>query len=119
MSEAEITELDLCRAWTRLPQSLALKTTDERAVEIVHLGTWTHGLGPDFRDAMICFDGTDFQTGSVELHLRTRGWIDHGHHLDPNYNDVILHVVTHMDPIDTRRQDGKVVPVIVLATDVH
>ena len=119
MSSDEITELDLCSAWTQLPRTLTLRTVDGRQVEIVHLGTWTHGLGPDFRNAMICFDGADFQTGSVELHLRSRGWTEHGHHLDPRYNDVILHVVTHDAPGETRRQDGKLVPVMVLGAEAH
>lgn len=91
VSDADITELDLCRAWTQLPRSIQLVTADGRHVEIVHLGAWTHGLGPDFRGAMICFDGADLQTGSIELHLRSRGWTDHGHHLDPRYNDVVLY----------------------------
>lgn len=119
MADLHVTELDLCQAWTQLPRSLELRSTDGQVIEIVHLGAWTHGLGPDFRNAMVCFDGKDFQTGSVELHLRTRGWIEHGHNLDPRYNDVVLHVVTTADRVETRRQDGKLVPVVVLAANAH
>jgi len=51
-----IAEIDLCRAWTRLPRSIPLTTTDGRSVDVIHLGTWTYGFGPDFRDAIISID---------------------------------------------------------------
>jgi hypothetical protein len=112
--EAPIAEMDLCRAWTRLPRSLPLTTTDGRLVDVIHLGSWTHGFGPDFRDAIISIDDGATQHGSIELHLRTRGWTDHRHHVDPRYNDVVLHVVGRSDPVETRRADGKLVPTVVL-----
>jgi uncharacterized protein DUF2851 len=109
-----IAEIDLCRAWTRLPRSIPLTTTDGRSVDVIHLGSWTHGFGPDFRNAIISIDGGPTEHGSVELHLRTRGWSDHRHHLDPRYNDVILHIVGQHDEVETRRSDGKLVPTVVL-----
>jgi len=109
-----IAEIDLCRAWTRLPRSIPLITTDGRSVDVIHLGTWTHGFGPDFRDAIISIDNGPTEHGSIELHLRTRGWSDHRHHLDPRYNDVILHIVGQRDEVETRRSDGKLVPTVVL-----
>jgi hypothetical protein len=109
-----IAEIDLCRAWTRLPRSIPLTTTDGRSVDVIHLGSWTHGFGPDFRDAIISIDNGPTEHGSIELHLRTRGWSDHRHHLDPRYNDVILHIVGQHDEVETRRADGKLVPTVVL-----
>jgi len=109
-----IAEIDLCRAWTRLPRSIPLKTTDGRSVDVIHLGTWTHGFGPDFRDAIISIDNGPTEHGSIELHLRTKGWSDHRHHLDPRYNDVVLHIVGQHDTVETRRADGKLVPTVVL-----
>jgi hypothetical protein len=109
-----IAEIDLCRAWTRLPRSIPLTTTEGQSVDLIHLGMWTHGFGPDFRDAIISIDHGITQHGSIELHLRTRGWTDHRHHVDPRYNDVILHVVGQHDPVETRRADGKLVPTVVL-----
>ncbi len=67
-----------------------LRTTDGRAVEVVHRGVWSHGLGPDFRDALILFDGRELRPGSVEVHLRTSTWAAHGHDRDPRYEDVVL-----------------------------
>ena len=70
--------------------------------------------GPDFRDALILFDGRELRAGSVEIHLRTRGWGDHGHHLDPAYDTVVLHLVGQHDGTETRRLNGAIVPVVVI-----
>ena len=110
-------EHDLCAAWAAFRGMGELRTTDGRRLDIVHRGTWTNGFGPDFQDAMICLDGAELRTGSVELHLRTRGWTDHGHHLDPRYNTVVLHVVAEHDWVRTVRQDGVEVPVLHLPVE--
>ena len=53
--------------------------------------------GPDFRDAvLLCPDGSRIY-GDVEIHLRARGWRQHGHAVDRRYNHVVLHVVRHAD----------------------
>jgi hypothetical protein len=54
-------------------------------------------------------------TGAVELHHQASDWLHHGHHLDPRYNDVVLHVVSKLDLEETRRVDGSLVPVAILA----
>lgn len=81
-------------------------------VEIIHRGAWSHGLGPDFKDALLLFNDRELRSGSVEIHLRTRGWVDHGHHLNTRYESVILHVVGHHDGRETRRLDGALVPIV-------
>ncbi len=91
-----------------------MQTIDGRALTVVFTGNWTHGNGPDFANAMLDFEGGGLQTGSIEIHHRTSEWVQHGHHIDPRYNDVILHVVSKHDMPDTRRVDGKLVPVAVL-----
>lgn len=49
--------------------------------------------------------------GDVEFHLRAGDWFTHGHHTDPRYNQVILHVVRYPDSqTPARRQDGAPVP---------
>ena len=115
---AHIREHDLCAAWVGMPAG-TLSTTDSRPVDVVHRGTWSHGFGPDFRDAMLTLGSGPLLTGSVELHLRTSGWHAHGHHLDPRYNDVVLHVVLEDDGAETRRQDGAIVPVVVFPYPVE
>ena len=83
-------ERDLAAAWNDGLFRGRFALSDGRAVEVVHRGTWTHGFGPDFRDAMIVIDGRDLVAGSIELHLRSGGWRAHGHHLDPRYNEVLV-----------------------------
>jgi hypothetical protein len=112
-----LSELSLARAWAdgEFPRTLA--TRDGEWVEIVYLGRWTHGLGPDFSDAMIAWPSGRLENGAIELHLRTNGWREHGHHADPAYNQVILHVVGIDDGAETRRSDGKRVPVVTVGLE--
>jgi hypothetical protein len=109
-----VAEITLSAAWHTGVVPAHLDTTDGGSLEIVHRGTWSHGLGPDFRDALILFDGRELRAGSVEIHLRTRGWGNHGHHLDPAYDAVILHLVGEHDGAETRCSNGAIVPVAVI-----
>jgi hypothetical protein len=49
--------------------------------------------GPDFRDAVLALPDGARLCGDVEVHLRARGWRAHGHHRDPRFTGVVLHVV--------------------------
>jgi hypothetical protein len=109
-----VAEITLSAAWHAGAVPTRLDTADGVSLEIVHRGTWSHGLGPDFRDALILFEGRELRAGSIEIHLRTRGWGDHGHHLDPAYDAVVLHLVGEHDGTETRRLDGAIVPVVVI-----
>jgi hypothetical protein len=111
-----VDELTVSRAWHAgwfRPE--ALRTINGRPITVVYRGRWTFGFGPDFRGALIAF-GAELRRGDVEVHLRGAGWREHGHHLNPAYNDVILHVVLDDDPRDQpyRRQDGETVPALAL-----
>lgn len=89
-----------------------LKTTTGQALEIIHPGQHNHHAGPDFLDARIRIDGT-LWAGNVEMHLRSSEWQAHKHQDDPNYNNVILHVVLEEDVI-IRHQDGEPIPCLDL-----
>jgi Protein of unknown function (DUF2851) len=73
-----------------------LRLADGRALHIAFPGVAGGGAGPDFRGAILDAGG-DFLRGDVELHLRASGWRAHGHHLDPAYGSVVLHVVGEND----------------------
>jgi hypothetical protein len=107
-------ELALSQAWAEGRLRGPLRTVDGRSIDVIHRGTWTHGFGPDFRDALLLVDGRELRAGSVELHLRTAAWTAHGHAQDERYNDVILHAVYEHDGNETRRQDGALVPIVAL-----
>ncbi|MGC4191970.1 MAG: DUF2851 family protein [Thermomicrobiales bacterium] len=109
-------ELALSAAWNG-GLTRTVTTVDGRRIDIVFPGHWSHGFGPDFHDAMLDVRGEGLRTGSVEIHLRTSDWTSHRHHLDPRYNDVILHIVSRHDALETRRADGKLVPIAVLDVD--
>ncbi len=108
-------ENDLCRLWAaRAFAADALATTDGAALRIIYPGRRTGTAGPDFRDAMLADAAGRVRTGDVELHLRSRDWIAHGHRADPAYNGVVLHVVLDDDGDPCLRADGAPVPVLVL-----
>ena len=112
-------EIILSAAWHGGAVPAELATVDGVPIEIVHRGTWSHGLGPDFNDALVLFEGRELRAGSIEVHLRTRGWTDHGHHLDPAYDAVILHVVGRHDGSEARRHNGGIVPVAEIGAAEH
>ncbi len=107
-------EIAISRWWStaRIPDSLV--ATDGVPYSIVFRGTWSHGLGPDFRNAMIADSRGDLQTGSIEIHRNSGDWERHGHDRDPAYNDVILHLILKNEGAATRRADGAIVPVVQL-----
>jgi hypothetical protein len=105
-------EIAICAAWHAGDISRSLTTVDGQRLEIVHRGSWSHGLGPDFQDAKILFNDRELRTGSIEIHLTSRGWTDHGHNLDHKYDSVILHAVGEHDGRETRRSDGRLVPTV-------
>ena len=84
-------EDDLCRLWAAqaLP-TYALVTTGGERLQVVYPGRRSGTGGPDFRGAILADAAGRVRAGDVELHLRSRDWIAHGHRADPAYNDVPL-----------------------------
>ena len=62
-------------------------------LRICFAGRWNHAAGPDFRGAILLDSAGRTQRGDVELHRDPSGWRSHGHHRDPAYAQVLLHVV--------------------------
>lgn len=73
-----------------------LVCTKGDAIQIIFPGNLNSNQGPDFSDAKIRI-GKTLWAGSVEMHLKTSDWEKHQHQLDPNYKNVILHVVWEND----------------------
>ena len=114
MARPPVSELALARAWATGAIPSHLITTNGLAVDVVYRGSWTHGSGPDFAGAMVALPNGRLLTGSIEFHLVTSGWRSHGHHHDPAYDDVILHLVGEDDSGETIRSNGEVVPVAIV-----
>lgn len=111
-----IPERLLARLWQTRAQRRSLSTADGRRVRVLYPGRHNGGPGPDFKDAMIQVEEAPPQRGDVEVHLTDSGWREHGHHEDPNYNNVVLHVVMRQRAKRaTERQDGREVPVTSLS----
>lgn len=95
--------------------TLDLKTTDGRKVEIVRRGRWNFDTGPDFKSALLRI-GNQLRQGDIEFHRKTSDWYAHRHERDSHYNNVILHGVYWEDlgnPVV--RQDHQEVPTLVLS----
>ena len=110
-----LTEADLSLIWQgqRFPPE-ALTTADGRAVEVVFPGRRGGAAGPDFRDAVVRLDGVE-RRGDVELHVRASAFRAHGHHIDPAYTRLALHVVYRADEPETRLANGAATPVAAFA----
>jgi len=111
-----LSEADLVRLWEgqRFPPE-ALVSREGLALRVVYRGRLGGGPGPDFRDAVIAAGGVEWR-GDVELHVAASGFRQHGHHRDPAYDNVVLHVVFWDDDRrETRLACGRPVPTLALA----
>lgn len=83
------------------------KDIEGNPVEIIQFGKWNKDAGPDFLDSKIKINGLVL-AGNIELHIRSSDWIFHNHSQDPNYQNIILHVVFHHDIEISQLSDQKV-----------
>lgn len=89
-----------------------LVTTKNESVTIIDEGAHNHLSGPDFLNSQINIDG-QLWAGNVEMHLNSSDWYAHNHEQDPNYDNVILHVVWE-DDADVFRTDSSKIPTLEL-----
>ena len=80
-----------------------LHTVCGEELHVIHQGTFKVHQGPDFLDARIRI-GTNLWVGNVELHVHATDWQRHAHDDDPNYDNVILHVVWKISGGDKGRK---------------
>lgn len=72
------------------------KDIEGNSVEILEFGKWNSDAGPDFLTGKIKFNNV-ILAGNIELHVKASDWIFHNHSTDPNYKNIILHVVFYND----------------------
>ncbi|AHM59818.1 hypothetical protein D770_07775 [Flammeovirgaceae bacterium 311] len=93
-------------------------TAADDTIEVYNPGRLNRDAGPDFKGARLKIGALQWH-GDVELHLKSSGWHQHNHQLDPAYNAVVLHVVLTDDGAAASRLDGTPVPVAALEGRIH
>ena len=61
-----------------------------RRVVVRHFGDWNREAGPDFKGAVVCFDGGGEVRGDIEIDPDVRDWERHAHFSNPAYGNVVL-----------------------------
>lgn len=107
-----MTEAFLQYVWRHRLLSGSLVTHQGQPVTVVSPGIQNVDAGPDFENSQIVIDGVRW-AGSVEVHVNSSDWNQHGHTSDPAYNNVVLHVVYEHD-CDIRTESGRVLPEVEL-----
>lgn len=74
----------------------SLLDTDRNKISVIYPGEYNRDSGPDFFNSRISLEGTVW-AGNVEIHTQSSHFDLHGHHKDPAFNNVILHVVAEND----------------------
>lgn len=111
----EVTERLIARIWQHKLVTELVADNGEQ-LHLIHPGRSSNASGCDFQDAVFAINGKR-ATGNVEVHVKSSQWQSHGHHRDPKYNNIALHIVWwHDSQAPTRLQNGKAVPTICLGS---
>ena len=94
-----------------------LTTTTGQRLEIIDTGLANRDAGPDFFNAKIKIDGVVW-VGNIEIHTNSSDWFKHGHHQNPVYNNVILHIATCVDT-EVHQSNGESIPQLQLDCPKH
>lgn len=93
-------------------------TVEGKPLQVVSPGEWNVHAGPDFRNMAVLVGGR-VVVGNGEFHKRSTEWRQHGHHLDPNYGDVLLHIVLQDDANQAFAEHTIQLPVDMLLALLH
>ncbi len=81
-------------------------------IDILHMGQHNMHEGPDFLAGSMRYKGKIWH-GAIEMHVKASDWMRHGHQYDPNYHQVMLHVVYENDE-EIVGHDGNPIPCLEL-----
>jgi len=111
----DVTEKLVTKAWqSLLTAGCKLKTESGHSLQVVYPGKTSDAPGSDFQDAVIKIN-RHILKGNIEVHVNSSDWRKHGHHLNPVYNSVILHVAMWHDcPGDIAIQNGDVIQAVTI-----
>lgn len=105
-------ETFLCYVWQHKLLKGDLCTTRGQQINIIRTGIRNNESGADFLQAEIEIDGIRWM-GNVEIHVKSSNWQEHKHHVNPAFENVILHVVLQHDKIISY-QNGEPIPTLEL-----
>ncbi len=89
-----------------------LRTTQDELISVTSVGRHNYNSGPDFFNAQLKI-GSQLWAGNVEIHLNSSDWYIHNHESDPNYDNVILHVVWNHD-VEIHTSENSAIPTLEL-----
>jgi len=109
-------EAILHKAWRNAGLEKAkVRGRDGQLYSIIYGGKPGGSLGPDFTDAVVRRDDGVVFRGDIEIHVRESDWRAHGHHTDPRYNGVVLHVVAaDSNGVPALKATGSTIPLLAL-----
>lgn len=112
---ASLSESLITKIWqSQLRDRTDLTTEEGEPIRIVYPGRINDDQGADLLDAVIA-TRRGLVKGDIEVHVKSSGWRAHGHHRDPAYNRVILHVaIWHDSELATELENGTKIPVLAL-----
>lgn len=92
--------------------SFDFKDVDGNDLEILDFGRWNFDSGPDFLFGKIKTNGLII-AGNIELHVKSSDWIFHKHSGNPEFENIIAHVVFTHD-IEIEEFKNKNIPTLEL-----
>ncbi len=96
-----------------------LKTESGQSLNVIYPGKVSDTPGSDFQDAVITIGGQTVK-GNIEVHVKSGDWRTHGHHRNPAYNNVVLHVVMwHEGRNDIELQNGTAIPTVSIGDHLN
>lgn len=93
-------------------KSFDFKDVDGNDLEILDFGRWNFDSGPDFLFGKIKINGLVI-AGNIELHVKSSDWIFHKHSGNPEFENIIAHVVFVHD-IELEEFTNKNIPTLEL-----
>ncbi|MGF1655807.1 MAG: DUF2851 family protein [Verrucomicrobiales bacterium] len=109
-------EIEVQAAWFAGEFGREFTAVDGHKIHIHQHGLWNHEAGPDFLQAAIQIDDQPVMEGAIEIDSHAKDWEAHGHHQNPEYENVILHLflVPGSQQTFTRTPQHRLVPQALL-----
>lgn len=109
-------ELELQALWFSGAFGTNFTLKDGRNCRIEQFGEWNLGAGPDFHHAAITIEGTTTH-GDIEIDTSSTDWENHGHSINPDFSNTLLHVAFQPALRETfiRTCDHRQIPEILIS----